>query len=227
MATELELAGRFGVSRVTVRKALKLLEDEGLIVRKRRLGTFPAQRVVPFRDGQNIDQLREQTAWLAAHSQVRLLRFGRIEAPAKIRRKLDLSANRRVLQFSRIRFDELGPIAHLTSYLPAEIARGMTQQQLLKSPPLLLLQEIGIAVSRTEQTVSAELATPSVAAWLEVAEQAPLVRTSRRTIDDRGNAVAYTEARLRADRYELRYTLDRESKRGAPEIWRLGDETSS
>ena len=223
IATEHQLADQYGVSRVTVRKALKLLEEEGLIVRKRRLGTFPAERVVPFRGGNSVAKLAEQTAWLAEHSEVRLLRFDRIKAPVAVREILGLDDGQKVTRFARIRFDDSGPIAHLTSYLAGELAAKLTKQELLREPPLVLLAHKGVVVSRTEQTVSAELASREMAEWLEVAESAPLLRTSRTALDGDEVPLSYTVARLRADRYELRYTLS-EDKARAPEVWRVAEE---
>ena len=50
LPTEMELAGKHGVSRITVRRALQLLEEEGLILRRPKLGTFVSsqpRRLVP------------------------------------------------------------------------------------------------------------------------------------------------------------------------------------
>lgn len=222
IGTEHELADQYGVSRVTVRKALKLLEDEGLIVRKRRLGTFPARRLTPFPNTRNVAKLTEETAWLAAHSDIRLVRFDQIIAPRQVRKMLGLSKAERVRRFARIRFDASGPIAYLTSYLPKAVASQVTKQQLLKQPPLVLLEATGIVVSRTERTVSAELATDDIAQWLEVDEGSPLIRTTLTVLDDEDKPVNYTVARLRADHYELRYTLGKDGSKSTPEVWRLG-----
>ena len=221
MATEHQLAREYGVSRVTVRKALKLLEDEGLIVRKRRLGTFPARRVVPFEGASSVAKLAEETAWLAEHSEVRLLSLERVSAPQWLQKILGLEPGVRVTRFARIRSDDSGPIAHLTTFLWGDFAEGITESAVLKSPPLVLLAQQGIEFDRTEQSISAELATEQTADWLKVKRGDPLIRTTRTIISAEGEPLIYTIARLRADRYELRYTLDERHAKGTPEVWRL------
>ncbi len=223
LATEESLTKEFGVSRVTVRKALKILEDQGLIVRRQRLGIFPVRRVVTVGTGSSVAGIRAQTEWLAAHSEVRLIACRRIVAPAEVQRRLQVGKDARVLKFERVRVDGAGALAHLTSYLIPPVANLVTRAELIEAPPLVLLPNKGIAIARTEQTISAESATEEMARWLGVDEGGALIRTTRLIVDGDGRAVSFMVARLRADRYELHYTLDTVSATApAPQVWRIG-----
>lgn len=221
IATEEKLAEELGVSRVTVRKALKLLEDQGLVVRRRRLGTFPARRVARVGTGASISSLRDQARSLATHSEISLIACRRVVAPEYVRRELDLGPQERVLRFERVRRDSTGPLAHLTSFITLEVAALISRAELLSEPPLVLLMDKGVHIDRSEQSISAEIARDRIARWLEVRPGDALVRTTRVLYRDGKTPVSYMIARLRADRYELHYTLSNRGDAGAPEVWRV------
>jgi GntR family transcriptional regulator len=222
MTTEHQLVDEFGVSRVTVRKALELLENEGLIVRRRRLGIFPSRRVVPMDQGPTISSLSSRTQWLAEHSTVKVIACNRRVPPSAVAHALRLTPKQRALYFERVRFDESAPLAYLISYLAPQAARLVTEAELAVDPPLVLLQKKGMRLERAEQTVTAENADADVARWLEVESGAAVIRTSRTTYDVDDSPVSIMTARIRPDRYELRYTLSSsQSNSSIPEVWRI------
>lgn len=222
MTTEHQLVDEFGVSRVTVRKALEMLENEGLIVRRRRLGIFPSRRVVPMDQGPTISSLSRRTQWLAEHSTVKVIACDRRTPPPAVRHALSLTAKQQALYFERVRFDETAPLAYLISYLSPSAAALVSQVELAVDPPLVLLQKKGVRLERAEQTVTAENADADVARWLEVERGTAVIRTNRTTYDADDNPVSVMTARIRPDRYELRYTLSSsESKSSIPEVWRI------
>lgn len=222
MTTEHQLVDEFGVSRVTVRKALELLENEGLIVRRRRLGIFPSRRVVPMDQGPTIASLSSRTQWLAEHSTVKVIACDRRVPSTAVAHALSLTPKQRALYFERVRFDESAPLAYLISYLAPQVARLVSEAELAVDPPLVLLQKKGVRLERAEQTVTAENADADVARWLEVEPGAAVIRTSRTTFDVDDNPVSIMTARIRPDRYELRYTLSSaKGKSSIPEVWRI------
>lgn len=221
LATEHALAEKYGVSRVTVRRALKLLEADGLIVRKRRLGTFPARRLVPFQTIESLSQLTEETRWLAANTYVNVLRFYRRSAPQSAREALRLPTRSRITQFDRIRMDGEEPIAHLSTVLPIKYGEQLSRDELRNAPPLVLLKQKGVKLKSTQQSVSARNASPELAGHLDILPQAPLLRTTLLVLGKEREPISYTVAHLRADRFELRYGLTETGSQGAPQVWQL------
>ena len=216
------MSEEFGVSRVTVRKALGLLEQQGLVVRRKRLGIFALRPVVELPTGTSVDDLVARTAWLARHSEVRLIRCRTVVVPGFVRLRLQLARDARVLKFERVRSDAGGTLAHLTTFLAPQAAARVTRAELIAEPPIVVLPRKGIDIAHVEQTISAELATRRMSHWLNVSPGAALIRTTRLMFDAAGTPVSYMIARLRADRYEIHYTLSQgETSPGAPTVWRI------
>ena len=138
-ATEQSLTEEFGVSRVTVRKALQLLEDQGLVVRRKRLGIFPLRPLLEVSGADSVTDLTRRAEWLNQTTSVRLISCRRVIAPVAAAEKLALPRDTRVLKFERVRHDARGSLAHLTTYIADPAAKLLTRAELLDRPPIALL----------------------------------------------------------------------------------------
>ena len=220
LPSEPDLAKQFHVSRVTVRKALQMLENEGMVVRKGRVGTFATKRVVPLRPAASLEGLASEVEWLSEHSHLKVLGYERVAAPAPVRAALKLKPGTRIRRFSRLRYQDHGPIAYLQTYLTPAVERLVSKAELTSAPPLLVLLHKRAPLVRAHQIIAAEPADDRVAELLGVAPGAPLMRTSRILYDAQDRPVTLTIARMRADRFELHYTLTEEGIKRAPSVWR-------
>ena len=177
LPAEQALAAEYGVSRVTVRRALAELEQEGLISRRRGAGTFVLGAgakpiVADFSDVlANLVAMGRDTA-------VRLLAFDYREPSAAIASTLKLNAGEKT-QFSvRVRLIDGQPFSHLTTHVPQRIGVTYTEADLAARPLLSLLERSGVEIERATQQVTAVLATPEVAAALEVEVGSALLGTT-------------------------------------------------
>ena len=121
LPTEEQLAGHYGVSVLTMRQALKELEDEGLITRHRRRGTFiepTAQRGAPVRLLGSVDAIVAQQSGMVTE----LLSHGRTEVPAEAAEYFPDLAE--VATYHRRRGDEETgePTNHARNYVRPELA---------------------------------------------------------------------------------------------------------
>ena len=107
MPPEAQLAEVLGVSRITLRKAMKRLESEGLVNRKRRLGTFPIPEQLRHR--LPAPGLKDQIS-LALSTHVAVLEHVLLEANAGIRGLVDLQQDEEVLRIVRLRSDADSPV---------------------------------------------------------------------------------------------------------------------
>jgi GntR family transcriptional regulator len=208
---ELDLADKFQVSRVTMRRALDELVREGLIERARGRGSF--SRVRPGSMGAEASGLLDNLVSMTLKTTVKVVSMERQAAADDVALQMGLGPAAQVLKTVRIRSVEAGPISLTTTFVPEALAQGFSVKTLGQKPMLTLLEEAGVAVARAEQSMSARLADATTAPLLEVGFGAPLMAVNRVVYDTRGRAVQLLRGLYRPDRYEYRMTLAREARK--------------
>lgn len=207
---EQRLAEEFGVSRVTVRKALQSLADHGLIDRQAgRSTTIRAAGGRPAPVAMDFATLMPQLAAMGRSTTARLLSFSYGAAPEPVVAAMTLDPAVRVQIATRVRSTETGPFSHLTTYVPEPIARHYSENDLATTPLFELLERSGVKIHEAHQSISATLAGPDVAEALDVAIGSPLLSLRRVVRDADGNGVEYLAALYRPDMFRLEMVLAR------------------
>ena len=116
----------------------------------------------------------------------------------------------------RVRSYEDAPFSHLESYVPGDIGARIRKADLNSRPLLAIFRELGVRVARAQQSISAELANPQIAAALEVPVGSALLTLRRLVRDDAGRPVEWLLARYRPDRYEYRMDMQAHETKGEP-----------
>jgi GntR family transcriptional regulator len=205
---EQALAVQHSVSRVTVRRALAELEKEGLITRRKGAGTF-AVYSEPKPIVADLSNVLANIVAMGRETAVRLLEFSYREPPMAIARELKLSPGQKT-QFSvRIRLIDGQPFSHLTTDVPESIGVTYSETDLATRPLLALLERSGVEIERATQDVTAALASPEVAAALDVDVGSALVALRRTVFAADGSGVEHLNALYRPDRYLLRMDMVR------------------
>lgn len=214
MPSEHELAGLFGVSRITIRRALDRLEKEGLISRRRGSGTFarPGADLPPIR--QDLNGLLENLLVMGLETGVQVLDFAYVTAPAEVAAALEVPARTVVQKAVRVRSHRGTPFSHLTTWVPEDVGRRYDRAQLARRPLLALLEEAGYAVSRADQVVSAKLADSAVAEALSMEVGAALLSVRRQVRDPHDRVIEYIQALYRPELYEYHMGMRRVSRAG-------------
>ena len=206
---EQALAAEHSVSRVTVRRALAGLEREGLIDRRRGSGTF----VIESRKARpmvvDLADVLSTLIEMGRSTDVRLLSFGYQNPSAAVAELLRLAAGERVQRSVRVRIIDSEPFSYLTTHVPERIGVTYTEPELASRPLLALLERSGVSVDHATQEVSAVLASPEVAAALNVDIGSALIALTRAVYDAQGRGVEHLHALYRPDRYALRMDLKR------------------
>lgn len=203
---EHELAAAHRVSRITVRRALERLEAEGLVARRRGAGTF-ARRPEVEKRRDNLRGLLENLLAMGLRTQVRLHEFDYRPAPPDIAAALELPAGSLVQRTVRVRLVKGVPFSHLTTWVPEDIGRRFSAEDLASRPLLALLEEAGVPAARAEQTISARLADADVAALLGIEPGSPLLWTRRQVREASGRVIEWIEALYRPELYEYQISL--------------------
>ncbi|GGT51795.1 transcriptional regulator [Streptomyces purpureus] len=204
LGNEIDLAGRLGLSRPTVRQAIQSLVDKGLLVRRRGVGTQVVHSQVkrPLELSSLYDDLEA-----AGQRPATIVLANRIEpATAPVAAALGIPQGSDVRYVERLRCAHDEPMARLRNHLPAALLDLDTE--LLEATGLYrLMRDAGITLHSARQTVGARAATPAEAELLTEKEGAPLLTMERTTFDDTGRAVEFGSHVYRASRYSFEFQL--------------------
>ena len=216
---ELSLMQQFGVARVTMRRALDLLVQEGLIERVPGRGTRPVPRnklqgqkpAANHGEEQRarLTGLLENLVTMGLQTTVQVIRVDVLPAPDEVAKIMRLPFGERVQKAERVRSTDEGPLSHITTWVPYRFAQGFGKAELARKPILVLLEESGVKVGRAEQTISARLADADMARHLEVSVGSALLAVRRLIYDDQDRPVQWLHGLYRPDRYEYQMQLSR------------------
>jgi GntR family transcriptional regulator len=211
MPPEMELAKQFGVSRITVRRALDELRMEGLITRSAGRGTYAlydaAER--PGIEERLSSDLIENLVALGLKAKAQVLEFTYVTAPAFIARDLQIEPDSTVQRAVRLRSFRGRPFAHLTTFVPEDLGRTYTKAELTTNLLLSLFERAGVSACSAEQSISATVADPGVAEVLDIALGEPLLSITRLVRDQNDRPVEHLQALYRPDIYSYRMSMTR------------------
>ena len=197
LASEAELGREHGVSRVTVRRALELLRDEGLVTARQGIGWFVA--VDPVR--QSLGRVTTVEAALeaaGAAAERRVLEFAFEVAPAAVAKTLGLPTDGEVLRVSRLNLADGEPFAVVTVWVPASLGAPLSRADVERSTFYDLLPLQGVEPGRVMQSITAVAADRETASQLGVPTGSPVLACRRVTYDRHGDAVIVAEHRYAA-----------------------------
>lgn len=201
---ELLLADQLGLSRPTMRRAMQLLVDKGLIVRRRGVGTRVVQPKV--RRSLELTSLYDDLARDGQGPSTRVLSLGVLAAPDPVAEALKLNAGAPVLCMERLRSAGARPIAKMTNYVPDGLI-SPSAEQLEASGLYRLFRAAGVTMHSASQTIGARNATAQEARLLEEHKGAALLTMTRTAYDDHGVAVEYGTHVYAASRYTFDLSL--------------------
>jgi GntR family transcriptional regulator len=201
--TQRRLATSFGVTLMTLRQALELLEREHLISRRHGLGTFVAARSIEY----DILQLRRFAGDLSAkgeHVTTRLLATRFSTPDRRVADALGLGPGARVLVVARLRLVDDHPMSLQCSFLPALIGDEIVRADLARTPLHQALERtLGIVVGRAHETVSAVRLGRREARELGCPVGAPAFESERVSFDAAGAPVVFDRVFIPGDRFRI------------------------
>ena len=196
LQSESELSKEFEVSRVTIRRALEILRDEGLVDARQGFGWYVAGE--PVR--QHLDELgtiEGQLERRGIRPDRRVIEFDFRVAPARVAAVLGTD---QVLRVKRLNLADDTPFAVVTVWCPAELGHHLSRRDVERHPFYELL---GVPLRGATQTIGADSVDGADAALLGVPVASPVLRCERITTDTHGRAVLMSEHVFPAHRTEF------------------------
>ncbi|MDB5365243.1 MAG: GntR family transcriptional regulator [Rhodospirillales bacterium] len=223
LPTEMSLAETFNVSRVTVRRALDMLERESLVVRRQGVGTFPATQAAAAEAPARISGLVENLITIGLETTAKLLVYdARASMPAFVAVALRLPPDQRCLRLERLRRHKKKPVSLTTVYVPPTFAKHVDRKSLDDRPVVQILEQAGIRAVSAEQSLGAIAADDHAAAALGVAIGSPLIRLRRVVFAKDGTPLLFQQSLYNPDRYEYYMRLSRDNSTARPQWRHLG-----
>ena len=196
LPSESDLSAEFGVSRVTVRRALETLRDEHLVESRQGFGWFSATTPLQQRLTQ-LDTIERQLEERGMHPQRQIIEFAFVAAPPHVAAQLHCD---NVLRVKRINRADGEPFALVTVWCPADLGQNMSRRDVERQPFYELL---GIPLRGATQTIGAASASPADAELLTVPVGSPVLRCERLTTSTAGQPILLSEHIFPAHRTEF------------------------
>jgi GntR family transcriptional regulator len=208
LPSEIDLAKQLGISRNTVRQATNKLVLEGLLIRKKGIGTWFADRTV---------QSRVQN-WLSFSQEMEALGIKIINfeinvdwviPDRQIAEFFNIPLDKEILKMERLRGSEDGPFVYFISYFNPRI--GLTGKEDFTRPLYEILErDYSTVVKISREQISARKADKCLAEKLKLNVNDPILKRKRLVYDPGYRPVEYNLGYYRADSFVYKVESERE-----------------
>ena len=198
LPSERELCRQLVLSRVTVRKAIAGLVEEGVLIQRHGAGTFVAERIV-----KSFSKLTGFTEDLRARGlkpRVEFLERSAGEVTPEEAMALNLSPGARVIRLRRLRFAGDKPLALEQTVVPQSV---LANPRAIKLSLYDALDAVGCRPSRALQRLRAVALDDDQARLLGLPAGSPALSIERRAFLDDGRVVEFTSSLYRGDAYDF------------------------
>lgn len=204
ISNEVALASELGLSRPTMRQAIQVLVDKGLLVRKRGVGTQVVRGMV--HRSLELTSLFDDLTQAGQRVGTEVIDLSHTEPDEKTTAALQLAPGDLVWRLERLRSVGDEPLAHMLNFLPTSLVDlegvDFTSVGLYQT-----LRQAGIVMRVAQQRIGARRAAPAEARLLHEKRGAPLLTMERTAYDDAGRAIEVGIHAYRPDSYAFESTL--------------------
>jgi len=212
LPNEIDFSRQLGVSRSTMRQAINKLVYEGLLVRKKGIGTIATDVAITSKAGNWMSFSQEMKA-LGIEIKNYELYVGWVKPSKEICRFFEIEENKKVLKLERLRGNPEYPFVYFISYFNPRI--GLTGNEDFSHPLYEILEkDYHIIVKLSKEEISAQLADTALAEKLEIKSGEPILKRKRFVYDPGGRAIEWNVGYYRADSFV--YTVESERENSCP-----------
>jgi DNA-binding GntR family transcriptional regulator len=228
LESEAVLGGRYGVSRVTVRRALEELRDQGLVESRRGAGWFVTGS--SFHQTLALGTFRHAGSAVSAAGKSatrRVVEFAYTRPPNAVAAALDLAPEDDALWSRSVRTVDGEPLDLVHEWVPATLAAGVSRADAEGPGTWATLQRLGNRIDSVRQTITAAVTTDAEAELLGVPAGTPLLLVRRVARDGDGHPLALSDHRYLAHRFSLEVEFRGWSTAASPETPGLRSTTAA
>lgn len=219
LPSESELCDRYNAARGTVRQAIALLRNEGLVMSERGRGTFARERPPVRRLGHDRFARRHRKAGKAAFlaeteaagrvPQVQVLQVEPVDADPEMAKRLAIRAGAKVLVRRRLYSVDGHPVEIASSYLPWSLVKGTPIAEVDPGPGGIYarLEDLGHRLKHFSEEVSARMPSPEEVAALRLSSGVPVFSLVRTAFDSEEKPLEVCDTVMAGDAFVLAYDL--------------------
>lgn len=207
---ERTLAEMFDVSRVTIRKCIGNMVEEGYLIRSRGKETVVANRKISHRLGTLLG-VAEELSETNNVVKVKVLNKGYEKITSEIRKHLETEDDSEVYGFSRLMLKDNKPLVVNYSYVLHDIGKLVETLDLESDKVFQYLEHCGYNVSYAEQVITAGICNKKEAELLDYKVGQPVIVIKRTTFLENGYPILYEKSTYRGDEYQYSIKLLRKN----------------
>jgi len=193
LQAEPQLAKEMGVSRATLREAMRMFETQGLLRRRQGSGTFVVGKVQTLDSGlELLESLETMAKRLGLEVSVSDLNIEIVPANEELAHALNISVGKQLTRVRRVVRTDTRPVAYLVDTLPEEILRSEDLPQDFHGSVLDLLLDRGDPLKTSRANVTAIAATAEVAKALEIQRGDVLLHFNSQLFDQKGKVMDFS-----------------------------------
>lgn len=204
LPTEQELVQQYGVSRMTIRKAMDNMVAKGLLTRTPGVGTVVRATFIPSIKETSLCSFTDEITAMGMTPRTTVDDFCIIKASSGIAKLLELPEGARVYHFHRSRYADKRIIMLENTYMSVDLYPDISVQALSESK-YGYFSKRGLLPASNEHTVNPILPTEEEAIAFGIDEQTPIIRVLNITRFASGQIMDYTENTMNSPHYQLRY----------------------
>lgn len=203
MPSQRELSVSYGVTLMTLRQALAMLTDQGLVVQQPGRGTFVSRPRAAYPLG-TLHSLSDDLRAQGRTVDTVVLAREDAPLPEEVAERLDVPAGTPGQRIERLRRLGTTPAIHQTSWLPEAVAARTVDADLTVTSLYDALTTSGVTVASAEERLRPALLDPALAALLNRRAGAPVFHSDRVTFDEAGTPVVFDRATILGEFVEVR-----------------------
>lgn len=193
LTSEPELAKQMGVSRATLREAMRTFETQGLIRRRQGSGTYVVGKFDVIDAGLEVlESIETMARRMNLVVSVSDLQIEQINADAKTAEGLCVEEGKRITRVRRVIRADGRPVAYLVDSLPEDILKPSSLPESFRGSVLDFLLSTGNDLQMSRAAISATNATADVAKPLEIQRDDVLLRFDAQLYDSKSKVLDYS-----------------------------------
>ncbi|QKY70343.1 GntR family transcriptional regulator [Lentibacillus sp. CBA3610] len=205
--SETRLAQTYGVSRVTVREAIKQLVEEGVLYRIQGSGTYINHEKIEH-DILRLQGFTEEMSSLDNNPSNEILEFQLMSPPEEARGHLKIDENEKVYYVKRLRFADFEPLILEESYLPVDLFSDLSIE-VMKRSKYEYISSKGYKIDRRYGELIPMMPSDEIIKHLQIAEQDPLLFMQAFSTFKDGTVFEYSKIYFHPHKYAFKVVSSR------------------
>jgi GntR family transcriptional regulator len=208
MPTEEEMCNQFNVSRITIRRALDGLMQDGYIFKQQGKGSFVTTKRTDIQLN-HLQGFNEEMRALGYEPSSKLISMEIVNPTEAIANALGINVTQKIYFIIRLRCADGMPMAIERVHLPFYRFPGIEHEDLTKSLYETFKQKYGCELTKAEQFIKAGSASDEDAELLDIKPGKPVLLISRSTFERSGKPFEYVQSTYRGDKYQFNVTINK------------------